>query len=109
LGLELARQSEVLGLRDARLEEDGIDQRNRDEQRVLASADEVAGFHFGGADQAVERRGNARVTEIDVRLVERRLGSRDLSGRGVLHRDRVVELALAYSLLFDERFESRDV
>ena len=50
----LAGQAQILGLADARPEEDGVDLRDRREQRALAAADQVAGLDLGGADEPVD-------------------------------------------------------
>src|SRR4030095_401627 len=70
LFLELPGEPEVFGLGDPRFEEDGIDDGNRDEQCVLAAADEVAGLHLRRADESIDRSRDARITKIELRFVE---------------------------------------
>ena len=80
---------EVLGFGDARAEENRVDLRNRDEQRAFAAPDEVAGLDLRRPDEAVERRADRGVAEVEFGLLESRLrgvhlGDRCVPGRGAL-------------------------
>ena len=83
-----ARDAQVVGLGDADAEEDRIDLRDGRQQRALAAADEVAGLDLGACRQPADRRGDARVAEVERRLLDRRLRGLDLRSRGVLLRAR---------------------
>ena len=76
--------AEVVGFGDADAEDDRIDLRDGRQQRALAAADEAARLHLRRADQAVDRRHDPRVAEIERRLLHRGLGRVDLRSRGVL-------------------------
>ncbi len=107
-GLEAAllqhplRDPQVLGLADPRPEEDGVHLGDGREQRALPAPDEVAGLDLGRAHEAVDRRRDPRVAEVERRLVGRRLHGVHLGAGRVLGGQRVVELLLADRLLLHE-------
>ncbi len=91
------------------MEQDRIDLRDRGEQRALAAADEIARLHARDADQPVDRRRDARVAQVERRLLHRGLAGLDLRRFRVLSGARVVQFLLADGLLRHERRVARDV
>ena len=107
-GLTLG-EAQVVGFGDRHAEEDRIDLRDRGEQRALPAADEIARLHLRGADQSVDRRRDARVAQVERRLLHRRLRGFDFRSGRVSRGQRVVELLLADGLFRHERRVTRDV
>ena len=80
-------------------EQDRVDLRDRREQRALAAPDQVAGLDLRGADEAVDRRSDVRVAEVERRLVDGRLVPRPPGPGPRPGGDGVVQLLLADRLL----------
>lgn len=103
------RQAQVLGLADPGPEQDGIDLRDRRQQRALAATDEAARLDLRGTDEPVDRRGHVRVPEVERHALHFRLARLDLRSGRVGCGDGVVELLGTDGLLGGQWLQALDV
>ena len=101
--------AEVIGFGDADAEENRIELRNRGQQRVLSAAHEIASLDERDPDKTADRRGDARVAQIERRFLDGGFRGLNLRARRVLLRPRIVELLLADCLFGGERGVARHV